>query len=119
MERQHQGKKAIRGKRNMPTIGKRQVEIIAVFGELFDHVRRKGRIRDQRRQHRRKVAPFAVDFDAERQFEPIDAATLELRIEGAGSDGQPIGEIIIDANFKTFGPQVNGARVEKVEPAAS
>src|SRR5436309_15415607 len=102
----------------MTTIGKRHIEAIAVLGELPDHLRREARIGEQRRQHRRKVAPFAIDLDAERQLEPVDTAALELRIEGAGGNCRPIWKIVIDADFKTFGLQFRGATIEKIEPAA-
>ena len=119
VERQHQRKEAICRKRDMPAVGKGHVKISPSSASFLTSVRRKARIRDQRCQHRRKVAPFAVDLDAKRQFEPVGATALELRIECAGSGRQPIREIIIDADFKTFGPQLGSAMIEKVEPVAS
>src|SRR5712664_473487 len=119
VERQHQRKEAIRGKRNMPTIGKGQIEMVAFLGELSYHVRSEGGIGDQGSQQRRELAPLAVDFDTEGQLEPIDAAPFELRVEDAGRRRQPIRKIVIDADFESLGPQLRGVKVEKVEPVVS
>jgi hypothetical protein len=102
VKRQDQRQEAIGRQRKMPSVGKRHVDVIAGFGEPLDPIRREGGIGNQAGQHRCKVAPFAIDFHTEVQFEPIDSATLELGVEGPGKGRQPVWKIIIDADIETL-----------------
>ena len=99
----------------MATVRKRQVEIIAAFGKSLDQIGSKVRRRDQRGKHRRKIAPLTVDFDSESQFEPVDAAGFELRIEVAHCC-QPMGEVVLDLDLETLRPQFGSLQVQKIEP---
>ena len=65
----------------MAAVGQRQIEMLALVGKVFDPIRREVGHRDQCGQHRRKIAPLAVNFDPERQLKSVEAARFELCVE--------------------------------------
>ena len=100
----------------MAAIGKWQVEMPVFLGKLFDHFGAEVGCRHQRRHDRREIAPLAIDFNAECQFEPIDAARFELCIDVVRWHREMVGKIIINADFKPFRLQFRHMKIDEIEP---